>query len=68
MANSGDQILTWCGLEWDTWKADCSGFVKAGGSQEGVSLRGNANQILDFLSGAWKNLGAEKVHYFAATI
>ncbi|MDB5909314.1 MAG: hypothetical protein JWP34_3428 [Massilia sp.] len=61
MANSSDQIVTWCELEWDAWKADCSGFVKAVCSQDGISLRGNANQIVDYLTGSleWEKLGAE---------
>lgn len=61
MANDADQILQWCEEEWDRWKSDCSGFVKAVSTRAGESLFGRANQIIDFLgtSNRWENLGAD---------
>lgn len=60
MASDADQILAWCEDEWNRWKADCSGFVKAVCNRGGESLFGQANQIIDFLetSNRWENLGA----------
>jgi hypothetical protein len=43
MANSDDHMLSWCELESDTCKADCSGFVTAVCSQASIALHGNAN-------------------------
>ena len=58
MASTGDQIIASCEAEWDAWKADCSGFVKAVAKQIGIQLTGQANQIIDYLDSAanWENL------------
>jgi hypothetical protein len=47
-----------CEAEWDGYKSDCSGFVKAVGAQLGASIQGNANQIVQALTagGVWKKL------------
>lgn len=60
MAYTATQIIEWCEAEWDTWKADCSGFVKAVCKHADATLHGHANQIIDYLesSPAWENLGA----------
>ena len=61
MAITADQIISFCESEWDAWKSDCSGFVKAVAKDIGVSLTGQANSIIDFLdsSAMWENLGAD---------
>lgn len=60
MPTTADQIINWCESEWDLWKADCSGFVRAVCARAEVELSGQANHIIDFLgtSPAWENLGA----------
>jgi hypothetical protein len=60
MTYTAAQIIEWCESDWDAWKADCSGFVKAVCKQADASLHGHANQIMDHLetSSAWENLGA----------
>lgn len=60
MAYSADQIIGWCESEWDEWKGDCSGFVKAVALHVDVQLHGQANQIINYLetTSAWENLGA----------
>jgi hypothetical protein len=61
MATTGDQIIAVCEAEWDAWKADCSGFVKAVATKIGVPLSGRANQIIDHLESAagWENLATD---------
>lgn len=60
MAYTADQIIEWCETDWDDWKTDCSGFVKAVCQRANIRLQGQANQIIDFLetSPAWEILGA----------
>ena len=36
-----------CENEWEKWKSDCSGFVKAVAADVGVTLTGQANDIID---------------------
>ena len=62
MAYTADQIIGFCEAEWDVWKSDCSGFVKAVGKRLGIQLTGQANTIIDFLesSNAWQNLSADQ--------
>lgn len=59
MAYTADQITGFCEAEWNTWKGDCSGFVKAVAKRLGIQLNGQANGIIDFLesSGNWVKLG-----------
>lgn len=61
MAITADQIKGFCEAEWDKWKSDCSGFVKAVAQDIGVPLSGQANDIVDFLeqSVAWEKLGTD---------
>ena len=60
MTYSADQLIEWCEFEWDKWKADCSGFVKAVCKHADVHLQGQANHMLNGLekSSTWENLGA----------
>jgi hypothetical protein len=60
MANDTDQVVTACEAEWDKWKGDCSGFVKAVAKRLGMTLTGQANDLVDYLeqSPAWLNLGS----------
>ena len=62
MAYTTEQIRGFCELNWETWKRDCSGFVKAVAQNLGIILPGQANDIVDFLesSSAWENLGTDK--------
>lgn len=61
MASQAEQIIEACESEWDAWKSDCSGFVKAVADRVGVNLRGQANQIVDLLaaSASWDDLGQD---------
>lgn len=45
MAGS-DKIVEACEKHWDTWKGDCSGFVKAVATEVGIRLTGQANDIV----------------------
>jgi hypothetical protein len=61
MANESETIINACEIEWDSWKGDCSGFVKAVGTRLGITLSGNANALIDYLghSPEWQNLDAQ---------
>lgn len=61
MANESEAIINACEIEWDSWKGDCSGFVKAVAARLGIPLSGNANALVDYLerSPAWQHLGAQ---------
>lgn len=59
MAEQKD-IKTLCETEWDQWKHDCSGFLKAVAGDLGVTLSGDANAIIDTMSqGAWIQVGSD---------
>ena len=62
MAYTTDQIISFCEAEWDNWKGDCSGFVKAVAKRLNIELNGQANGIIDFLESSpnWENLGADE--------
>nr|WP_294553793.1 hypothetical protein [uncultured Rhodopila sp.] len=49
-----DQIIAACERDWDTWRSDCSGFVKAVAADLGVFLSGQANDIVDAIAARWK--------------
>jgi len=36
-----------CEKHWDKWKADCSGFLRAVAADCGITLTGQANDIID---------------------
>jgi hypothetical protein len=59
MSKENDPVLLACEAEWESWKGDCSGFVKAVAARFAVPLSGQANQLVDFLghSPEWNNLG-----------
>lgn len=59
MNNEADPVIAACETEWDSWKSDCSGFAKAVASRLGLSLSGQANELVDYLqrSPDWRNLG-----------
>jgi hypothetical protein len=61
MDNDSDPVTTACETEWETWRSDCSGFAKAVASRLGVSLSGQANELIDYLqrSPEWRNLGSD---------
>jgi hypothetical protein len=46
MAGSNDIVVA-CEKYWEPYKADCSGFVKAVSLELGVTLTGQANDIVD---------------------
>lgn len=54
-----DPVMEACEAEWNAWKHDCSGFVRAVAKRLGVQLIGNANTIIDTLTldTSCKNLG-----------
>lgn len=62
MPGENDPIVDACEAEWEEWKGDCSGFVKAVAQRLGVPLSGNANNMIDYLEHAesWTNLGADR--------
>jgi hypothetical protein len=41
------RIIDACRTNFDQWKADCSGFVKAVAATLGLTLSGQANEIVD---------------------
>jgi hypothetical protein len=50
-------IITACESAFDAWKSDCSGFVKAVASFLGITLSGQANDIVDQIQKApWTGL------------
>ena len=55
---SSDPIIASCEAEWEAWKTDCSGFVKAVAKRHDVYLFGNANQLVDFMQACpeWRSL------------
>lgn len=58
-----------CENDWDTWKSDCSGFLKAVAGDLGVTLAGQANDIIDMIGRApWLQVGhdAEKAASYAS--
>lgn len=61
MTESADAVIAACEAEWDSWKADCSGFVKAVASRLEIGLTGKANALVDALGNAplWENLGED---------
>jgi hypothetical protein len=42
-----NRVIQACETHWETYKNDCSGFVKAVAQQLGISLTGSANDIVD---------------------
>ncbi len=49
-----------CKKEWPTWKADCSGFLKAVAGDVGIKLSGPANDIIDAMGRPpWVQLGKD---------
>jgi hypothetical protein len=60
MPNTQKAIKTLCEDRWDEWKSDCSGFLKAVASDLGIQLIGQANDIIDAISGPpWTQLGTD---------
>jgi hypothetical protein len=58
MAPPKKDIKSLCEQEWDKWKADCSGFLKAVAGDLGISLTGQANDIIDLMGRApWTQIG-----------
>ena len=51
MAGS-NEIVVACEKYWEQYKCDCSGFVKAVALELGVTLIGQANDIVDQIGGA----------------
>lgn len=50
-------IISACETEWDAFKSDCSGFVKAVAVDVGIGLSGQADDIVDQIqSNGWKIL------------
>lgn len=50
----GDQkTVEACKAAYETWKGDCSGFVKAVGLKLGIVLTGNADAIVAALASSW---------------
>lgn len=55
-------ITTICKQEWTAAKADCNQFVRAVANRVGISLSGNADQILsDITKGQWVDHGTDGV-------
>ncbi len=49
-----------CEARWETWKADCSGFLKAVAADVGIELTGQANAIIDTVGTApWVQLESD---------
>lgn len=56
--SGSDTIKKNCELEWDRWKNDCSGFIKAVGARLGIAMTGNANTLIDSMRNKpWVALG-----------
>lgn len=59
---SATDITAICKQEWTAAKADCNQFVRAVANRVGVSLSGNADQILsDITKGQWIDHGVDGV-------
>jgi hypothetical protein len=55
-------IVRACETEWDTHKHDCSGFVKAVACDLGITLTGQANDIVDQIGRPpWISLGRDGI-------
>jgi hypothetical protein len=55
---NADRVITACEGEWPANKSDCSGFVKDVAAELGVTLTGNADNIVDEIQKAdWRTLG-----------
>lgn len=52
MSTDTDPVVAACETEWESWKADCSGFVKAVAGRLGVNLSGQANELIEYLQRA----------------
>jgi hypothetical protein len=67
MAKFDDRVTAACEAHWETWKSDCSGFLKAVAASLGIDLKGQANDIIDAVSASpfWSNL--ENDHELATT-
>jgi hypothetical protein len=61
MTTEKDPVAAACEAEWDKWKSDCSGFVKAVALRLGIKITGMANPMIDYLehSTAWRSLGSD---------
>lgn len=54
-----NKVVLACERYWDIWKADCSGFTKAVAQDLGISLSGQANEIVDQIQKApWLKLAS----------
>jgi hypothetical protein len=51
LENRVQKILSLCEKHWVKYQKDCSGFVKAVASEIGITITGQANDIVDQLSG-----------------
>jgi|GEM_PF-5099579 len=59
MADPQD-IKSLCENEWEHWKHDCSGFLKAVAGDLGITLTGQANAIIDVMGRApWLQLNTD---------
>jgi hypothetical protein len=55
------RVIALCEKHWQQHRADCSGLLKAVAGDLGIPLTGQANEIIDTLSGNWTSItdGAE---------
>lgn len=54
---TADDIKTFCENEWEANKSNCSGFVKAVATDLGITLTGQADDIVDQIQGAgWTSI------------
>jgi len=63
MEDESDAVINACEAEWDTYKSDCSGFVRAVASHLGIKLSGLANDLIDHFahSAGWLDLGHDSL-------
>ncbi|MEM5366839.1 NlpC/P60 family protein [Paraburkholderia azotifigens] len=59
--DTDDPVIRACEHQWDAHKSDCSGFVRAVATELGISLSGNANQLVALMnsSSQWRDLGTD---------
>lgn len=49
------RVITLCEKHWQQYRGDCSGFLKAVSGELDIPLDGQANAIIDVLSGSWQS-------------
>lgn len=58
-ASDPQKVINSCEAHWDAFRSDCSGFVKAVAADFGITLTGQADDIVDQIQGPGWRIAAD---------